>query len=84
MVGILEAQVEKQKPERKKKTLRKNRCLFFKSMLKKSRCEYQRFTSIFTGVLNNFIRFFKKLVWSEARIAGKDKANIALQNSRTR
>ena len=29
MVGIREAHVEKQMPERKKKTLKKNRCLFF-------------------------------------------------------
>ena len=33
MVGILEAQDEKQTPETKKKVLKKMRCLFFKSML---------------------------------------------------
>lgn len=32
IVGIREAQVEKQTPERKKNTLRKNRCLFFDSI----------------------------------------------------
>jgi hypothetical protein len=35
MVGILDAQDEKQNPEMKKKTLKKNRCLFFKSMMGK-------------------------------------------------
>jgi hypothetical protein len=32
MVGIRDAQLEKQNPERKKRILRKNRCLCFRSI----------------------------------------------------
>jgi hypothetical protein len=37
MVGILDAQLEKLKPERKKNTLREIRCLFINCMLVKSK-----------------------------------------------
>lgn len=40
MVGIRDAQEEKQKPERKKNTLRKTLCLFFKSMPSRFAGEY--------------------------------------------
>jgi hypothetical protein len=47
MVGILEAQVEKQKPERKKKTLKNILCLFFNSINSKMRLQI----SVFLGYL---------------------------------
>jgi hypothetical protein len=43
IVGILEAQVEKQKPERKKKTLKNIRCLFFNSINSKMRLQISVF-----------------------------------------
>jgi hypothetical protein len=39
MVGILEAQEEKQKPDRKKNTLRKKRCLFLGSIVTPCRAQ---------------------------------------------
>ena len=40
IVGILEAQDAKQKPDKKKNKLRKNRCLFLTSMRLQLACEY--------------------------------------------
>ena len=43
IVGIRDAQEEKQNPDRKKNKLRKTRCLFLRSMLLEFGCEYQTY-----------------------------------------
>src|SRR5258706_8533101 len=60
MVGMREAQVEKQKPERKKKRFRKARCLFCKSMRRefgyclsstKMKSDRDKFSIFYMGIL---------------------------------
>lgn len=61
MVGIREAQVEKQTPDKKKNTLKKKRCLVFNSMpCSQFRCEYLMLRANIHGVPYNYycINFF--------------------------
>ena len=54
MVGILEAQDAKQKPDKKKNKLRKYRCLFLTSMRSQLACEYHIYKPILAAATSKY------------------------------